>query len=234
MDITDLNQNEILQGSFSLIFVILSLIIGLLFLLKYPKNKQIEFITIGLTWIFFSSGWWGSAFSFLAILFFHQPLNLVQYLLISNMFIPFVLIVWIYSFCHLLYPELKKRGLIFSLIVAIPFDIVLIIMILINPSYVGRFVGTFSVASSLFLRVFEILLFTVMLITGVIFSTKSMKIEDPIIKRRGLLLLVAFLLLAIALVIDSLFINNPILIVVNRLVLISSAIIYYLAFFRYK
>lgn len=231
MDINDLGQIEILEGTFSLIFVIISLIIGILFLLKYFNNKQIEFVTIGLTWVFLSSGWWGSAFSFLSILLFNKPLDLFQYLFISNVFLPLVLIVWIYSFCHTIYPNLEKPGLIITLLIVIPFEIILIVLIFTNPQSVGRFEGTFNVVSSTFLLVFEISLIITTLITGLIFSIKSMKVDDPTVKWRGRLLLIAFILLTIAGLADSFIIGNPLLLVLMRLVLISSSFIYYLAFF---
>ena len=231
MDFNDLSQTEILQGSFSLIFVILSLVIGILFIVRYISNKQIEFVTIGLTWVFLSSGWWGSAFSFLAILLFKTPLTLFQYLFISNVFLPLVLIVWIYSFCHTIYPSLEKMGLIITLLVVIPFEILLIILLFTNPQSIGRFEGIFDVVSSPFLQTFEIVLIITMLITGLMFSIKSMKVDDSSIKWRGRLLFIAFVLLAIAGLSDSLIIGGPFFLVIMRFVLISSAIVYYLAFF---
>ncbi|MFX1445527.1 MAG: hypothetical protein ACFFHV_19085 [Promethearchaeota archaeon] len=231
MDFNDLSQTEILEGTFSLIFVILSLIIGTLFIVRYISNRQIEFVTIGLTWVFLSSGWWGSAFSFLTILLFNTPLTLFQYLFISNVFLPLVLIVWIYSFCHTIYPHLEKLGLIITLLIVIPFEIVLIILLFTNPQSIGRFEGIFNVVSSPFLQVFEILLILTTLITGLIFSIKSMKVDDSSIKWRGRLLLIAFVLLTIAGLLDSLIIGGPLFLVLTRFVLISSAIIYYLAFF---
>ncbi|MFX1511800.1 MAG: hypothetical protein ACFFCQ_04375 [Promethearchaeota archaeon] len=79
MGIEDLSTFEILHGTFSLIFVVISVIIGIRILAKYNQNKQSVFITVGLFQIFLSSAWWGPAFSILSYLILTKNVKKIIY-----------------------------------------------------------------------------------------------------------------------------------------------------------
>ena len=132
MKIQDLNQLELLHGTFTLIFIVISILIGIRILLKYFTYEQKEFITVGLAWIFLSSGWWGSGFSFLSILLVQQTLDQFSYLFLGNVFIPVAIICWIYSFTSLAYEHLKKKLLVIYILICIIFEIYLIISLIIE------------------------------------------------------------------------------------------------------
>ena len=59
---------DILNGLFGLLFVIISVILGLIIAFKYFKNNDKNFILIGFTWVFITSGWYGTSLSFLSAL----------------------------------------------------------------------------------------------------------------------------------------------------------------------
>ena len=63
-----LNPLDILNGVFSLIFVVISLFIGLVILTRYFKYKERIYFLVGATWIFISEPWWPSCVSFLVAL----------------------------------------------------------------------------------------------------------------------------------------------------------------------
>ncbi len=231
MGIEDLSELEILHGSFSLTFVIISLIIGILFIVKYKSTKRVEHITLGLTWIFISSGWFGSSFSFLSIILFDYAFDTFLYLFLANVFLPLTLITWLYSFCHILYPEWEKRILIIVVPITVLIEIFLIAFLFIDPSVIGRIEGKFYSQTNPAFLVFELTSLLVFLITGLILSIKSIKFSDPIIQLRGKLLLIAFISLTIAALIDSFILVSPIILVFARLLLISCALEYYLGFF---
>ena len=56
---------DILHGSFSLLYVIISFSLGLIILFKYFKFKNRLYVLVGLTWIFLSFPWLPDSISFL-------------------------------------------------------------------------------------------------------------------------------------------------------------------------
>ncbi|MHA1320009.1 MAG: hypothetical protein ACTSQ1_09370 [Promethearchaeota archaeon] len=79
MDIVD-----ILQGSLSLIFVLISFIIGVSIISKYGKIKNRLYILVGLTWLTLSTLWLPEATSFLMSLIIQQTLAVEWYFILGN------------------------------------------------------------------------------------------------------------------------------------------------------
>ena len=91
--------------------------------------------------------------------------------------------------------------------------------------------GLFNSRYNYLALIFDIFTLISLLITGVIFSVKSMKVNDPEIKWKGRFLLIAFISFFIGALFDVAVPNVGITIVIGRLFLITSAIEYYLGFF---
>ncbi len=231
MGIESLDQLEIVHGTFTLIFVIVSLIVGIRILIKYRISKKIEHITLGLAWIFLSSAWWGSSFSFFSILIINVPLNSFSFLFIGNVFIPIAIITWLYSITHIFKPELEKKVLLVALIAFGTYEFFLIFFLFTNPSIVGTIESKFYSKPNLFSALFQLCALSITIITGTIFSIKSMKSEDPKIQWRGRFLLLAFLTLTIGSFLDILTATNAFMLVFIRLLLMASAVEYYFSFF---
>ena len=234
LKITELSELELLHGSITLIFILISFAIGFIFLFKYYSTNRIEYITLGLSWIFLSSAWWGSSFSFLSILFINKPLDDFTYILLGNVFLPVAVVCWIYSISHLLYTNKEKVIVFVFLIICVPYDISIIILLLINPSLVGKKIAIFNYTPSPYAMAFQIFAGLVALITGIIFSIKSLKMENKKIKIHAKLLLIAFLSFNIAALLDSILPLSEIPLVIIRVILISSAIEYYFGWFLPK
>ncbi|TFG23407.1 MAG: hypothetical protein EU532_13530 [Promethearchaeota archaeon] len=230
MKIQDLNQLELIHGTFTLIFIIISILLGVRILIKYFSAKQKELITVGLAWIFLSSGWWGSGFSFLSILLFQQTLDQFTYLLIGNVFIPIAIICWIYSFTSLAYPKLKKKLLIIYILISIAFEIYLIISLFIDPNSIGIIIGTFYSQPSLIPMLFILFAVLTTIITGILFSRNSIRSENPEVHKKGLILLIAFISFTVGAFMDAVITLTPVTLIIVRLILISSAIEYYFGF----
>ena len=79
---------DVLHGTFSLVYVIISFTIGLIILLKYFKFRNRLYILVGLTWGFLSLIWLPDSVSFLRSLFFPQSGQLSEemYFIIGNAF----------------------------------------------------------------------------------------------------------------------------------------------------
>lgn len=227
----DLTLLELLQGIFSIIWVMIAIIVGLRIIYKAFSLKRNELILVGLCWVLVSSAWWGSCISFLLYIMFGFTLNAFTYFLIDFIFIPVALICWIYSFCHILYPKLKKKLLGVYIPICIIWEIVFIYFLCTNIEIIGTVVGKFNTRHNLFSIAFIVFAILTVLVTGSIFSIKSIQSDDPVIKWKGRFLLIAFISFALGAFIDAALPVTAITIVLARLILISSAIGYYLGFF---
>ena len=120
MGLIGLTEIEILQGSLSLLFVIINMIVGIKIISKYFKYKRKELITLGLTLIFIGSAYNASSFSFVNYVLFDVPFDFRLYLFLNIAFTPFGLICWLYSFFQIFSSlSMKKTILILSSVIVI-------------------------------------------------------------------------------------------------------------------
>ena len=230
MGIEDLTQVELLYGSFSFIFVVISLIMGLKILIKYFEVKRVEFITIGLAWILMTSGWWRITINFPLVILFDTEVPHIIGIIIDSIFIPIAIICWIYSFCTLVYPNLKKRIMAIYLVICIIYEIGLVILIITDPDQVVTIISTFNSKYNLYPYLFSIFGILTFIITGILFTRKSLQSEDPRIRWKGKFLLAAFILFTIGAIFDAGVRMDVITLIIVRSILITSSILYYMGF----
>ena len=97
---------DIVNGTFGLLFVVISIVLGVIIVLKYFKTKDINFLLVGLTWIFIISGWCGTSASFLVALFTGgDGLSLEMILLLNFIPLPIGLLLWSIAFTNFLYKD---------------------------------------------------------------------------------------------------------------------------------
>ncbi|TXT55025.1 MAG: conserved membrane protein of unknown function [Promethearchaeota archaeon] len=234
MGLEDLETLEIIHGTFTLTFVLISILIGIRILLKYFKLKRKEIITVGLSWLFLSSAWWGSSFSFLSILLLDIPFNEFIYFSLGNLFIPIAVISWIYSINKMLYNGEKNWLVMVFLAISLIYEIILIIFLFqepLYPTYIGTIVESFYYKPGLITMAYQLFAILVTIFTGVLFSLKSIKSEEDLVKWKGRFLLLAFLAFSVGAIFDALIELNEVTIIIIRLILILSSIGYYLGFF---
>ena len=230
MGLEDLTQLEILQSIFAIIFVSISLVLGFRILLKYFSLKNKELITIGLTWIFMSSAWWGSSISFILIVLFGFGLNQFTYLFIGTIFLPISLICWIFSFCHIAYPHFKKKIVSTYIVICVIYEIFLIYFLLIDPEIVGTMEGSVNARHNLYAVLFDILFLVTSLTIALILARILIKSEESPIRLKGWLLAIGITSLTFGAILDAALTMNAITLVIVRILLISSAIEYYMSF----
>ncbi len=230
MGIEALTDIEILQGSFTLVFVIISILLGLIILSKYFSLKKQEFIYVGLAWVFLSSGWWGSSFSFLSILLIGVAFSSSLFILIANVFIPIAIICWMNAIGILMFKEQKKKINIITLLICIPYDVVIIILLFIDPLLLGEIKQSFYYQPALLPLIFQICALLVTISTGILFSVRSMKTSDLLVKWKAKFLLIGFISFTIGAFIDATIAMGALLLVLVRLILIFSALMYFLGF----
>ncbi len=237
--ITNLTYIQLMSGLGSLIFAILSIIIGVKILLHYftvkkkEGLKRKEFISVGLTWIFLSSAWWGGGFCFLSILLFQYAFETPFYLFLAISFIPFALIFWLYSFYHL---YLKSRfklqsnvPLYFVIICCLIYWSIIITLLFYDYRLVGSYLF-FQTRPALLPLLFNIIAIIISLITGVLLALQNIKSDKKKIVWKGRFLLISFIMFTIGALLEVIMPLTPIGLILVRLLLILSAFGYYLGF----
>jgi hypothetical protein len=215
---------DIVNGIFGLLFVVISIILGIKIVLKYFKAKDANFLLVGLTWIFLISGWYGTSASFLVALFTGgDGLSFEMIMLLNFIPLPLSMIFWMIAFTNFLYKEKQALILILSILYISIFYIVFLYYIINDPVVIGHKISPVdTTANSPLLVVFLIIFIVLFFITGIKFALET--------KLKGKLLLIAFPSFCIGGFLDASMPTTEITLIIFRLILISSAIEFYLAF----
>ena len=218
---------EILTGTFNLIFVIISLIVGLKILSKYFEFEKKYYIYVGITWIGISTPWMHGALAFI-LLFFNIILAEEIRFIIGYVFIPIITVLWLITFTDFMYRDKKKIILgVYTFISLICEVLFFYFLFTDRVNMIGYFERTFSAVYRPFVR-FTLLFFLISaLITFLLFANQSRKSYDPELSLKGKFLIVAFLTYTACAVLDSFFLFSPLIVVIVRLLLMSSAIEFY-------
>lgn len=234
MSLVGLSNIQILRGTMSFLFVVISILIGIRMMLEYFSHKKKEYLTIGITWIFLSSAWWGGAFSFISYVLFDVRFEAELYLFIGNFFIPVALITWIYSFVILAYPKYKKKLFYPYAIISIAFMVFIVIALFIDYRLIGELENSFNSTHSNYSLAFVIFTLFSVLITGIAFARQALSSLNPVIAWKGRFLLFAFLIFISGALLDAIVPPIPILLVLIKVFLIISGVLYNFGFFLPK
>lgn len=218
---------DIISGIFSFIFVAISLFVGLLILSKYFKYKEKIYFLVGATWIFISEPWWPSSLSFLVSLSNGVGLTSSVYFLIGNIFVPLAIALWLLAFTEFLFTEKRKLILLIFTLVGIVFEIIFFSLLFLNPSLIGTLNPPVDVRYKAFIMIFLLVFVLIVVFSGLLFARLSLKSDDPEVKLKGRLLIVAYATFLVGALLDSSIPLNEISVVLTRLLLIVSALFWY-------
>ena len=230
----ELELVEILQVTFSSIFIIVSIIVGLLLISKYFKYKEKNFLLVGITWIGITTPWLSGTISFPMMVFFGTSLSIEVRFIIGIAIVPIILVIWLMVFTDLVYREKKKLIVIIYTVICICFEITFFILLFTDTSLIGTYTGPFKVDWTPFIELSTLSFIATALVTGILFANKSMKSLNLEVKIKGKIILLAFLSFVIGGILDSIIPISPVGVVFTRLILISSAIEFFLGFFLPK
>ena len=241
MDIVD-----ILQGSLSLIYVLISFIIGFTIISKYGKYKNRLYILVGLCWLMLSTLWLPEAVSFLMSLFIQQTLAVDWYFIIGNAFVPVALFCWIFAYTDMINHQKQKQALALIVVFIIAFEGVFFYQFFLDINLIGVInpLRPFSADLGYFLTILLFISFLILFVTGFRFARRSVRSENKEVRLKGKLLEFAFIAFTIAALLEktarSLLIgtvfdeSNPtimlllsVMLVVVRVLLIASSIAFY-------
>jgi len=216
----------VISAVFALIFVSISIIVGLLLILKYFKSKDKTLLYVGVTWIIIVEAWMPSAVNLIYMLITKISLSYEIRAIIGNVFIPFGLILWTLVFSELVFKNYRKLLLIIFSILCIVFEVILfyailtdISLIIVIPSH------DLNMNYKPIWMIFQIIFSVITLVTGLSFSWKSIKHDNPEIKLRGKILFVAFVSFLIGAILGIVDFPVP-----GNIVMITSSIEFYIGY----
>ncbi len=224
---------DILNGILGLFVVIVSLILGLIVLSKYFKNRNKNFILLGINLIFIASGWYGTSTSFVVALINNSDgLALEMILLLNFIPLPIGLLCWSGFYTNILLKEKQKLFLLIITLITIFFYVVFLFVVFTDVSQAAIKISPVDTTAggNRFLSIYIIIFIIILLFTGIHFSLRTMKYDDVEMKTKGKFLLFAFPTFAIGGLLDSTFPSYEVTLILFRLLLISSIIGFYIGY----
>jgi len=237
--LTDLTQIEFIEGLFALLTLTITVCIGIGVMYKFKKTDNSKLIPVGLFWALMGTPWLSASITFVMFIFLDYGLPSILYICIATSPYAITLLIWIHSYGIL--TELEKRRALFYFycIIAISFYILFFLLLFSGDpelvALVGVLEGKFNISFGILVRIYGLIAFLSIFITGMHFAIKTMRIDEKLIKWKGRLLAMAFIFYTTGLIADS-FVPTiyPFFTALFRALVIFSGILFYLAFFLPK
>ncbi|TFG04768.1 MAG: hypothetical protein EU539_10210 [Promethearchaeota archaeon] len=226
----DIESIEIFAASFSLVFVIISWVLAALFFIKYYRHKLRQLLLVGAAWIGIALPWTSDAISFIMIYTIGHPLNQYAKVIIELPFLPLAMILWLMAFTDLKYQNLKKIIMIIAILFCVMFEIIFLYALIADFSLIGEYRPPLAIEYSLLFQIFLMLILGIFIITGLMLGSESTKSPDEEVKLKGKFLILAFSSFLIASILEVFLPLHPVGIILIRVILIFSAIEYYIGF----
>jgi len=221
---------DIANGVLSLMFVITSIFLGIMMIIKYFEAKNKNVLLAGIAWMFISEVWWAVSISFLLVVFTGNALALDLFFFIGFVFLPVAIMIWMIIMTNLMWKSKQKIILILTGIILASLEIAFLYYLFTDISKLGEPVGTFDIKYELFMLVYLSVILLFVIITGLRFAIESFWSENPEIRLKGKFLLVAFLSFVIGAFISIALGDNVIILVIAKIIIISSAFEFYCGF----
>ncbi|TFF97250.1 MAG: hypothetical protein EU547_04820 [Promethearchaeota archaeon] len=233
--------NFLVLCSFSLVFIIITLIVGAKIIRKYFSTDSTVFLIIGLAWIGLSFPWLPEAFKFFFILFQVTPqedLLVLLYLGVNIMAAPIVLILWIYGTNKLLsiQDKYKKALLILTIVLTVLFESLILILLPINKDFIVSAYQPelYSINWSDLIVVFQIILVIIVFVSGLMFARESLSSGVDEVRLKGKFIFIAFISFVFGAVLEVFFtvktLPGLIFKIISRIILMTSSIEFFIGF----
>jgi hypothetical protein len=218
---------EYINGITSLILLIVSIVIGAKIMGKYFEFKNRDMFLIGFMWLGVSEIYLPTGLSFLLVLFTGVSLPVEIFFLIGNVLLPIVFLSWLIAFTDLVYKDKQKIIIYIFVIIGIVFEIFFFYFLFTNPIIIGEIHKSITAVYNPFLLSYLMLMLGILVITGFLFARESIRSEDPEIKLKGKIQMVAFISVLIGNTLNGIIVEEIIPMIICRLILISAIIEFY-------
>ncbi|MBD3253662.1 MAG: hypothetical protein GF383_01135 [Candidatus Lokiarchaeota archaeon] len=220
---------EWLQSISVLIFIIISLILGIKIILKYFKHERKELLFAGLTIILMLAPYYNDPISFFLIITTGKPVDvIIIYLGIG--IVALANITWGFVYTELLKKEKQRLILGFLTAQTIIFEFILIYAIFFNPSLILIPFGDRFYREAPLLIGFYIFWLILYLFMGFSIAIVAYKSDNREVHLKGIFLLLAMSSYVVGTLLDFAIEISAITIIVGRIIMITSYIEFYLGF----
>ena len=224
-----LTLTEFLNGIFSVIIVLIFILVGLLTVLKFRKVKNRIYIWWGIGLLGLGLPWLGGGLSFLMILLTGTALSIEQYLFLSLFFISITVMFWLWTMTELMYKNKQKVILGIYAIIGIIFEIYLLYHLINDPQIIGVFIDPpLDINYVGLTRFYAIFILITVGVSLLFFIRESFLIEELEIKLKAKFLLIGIISFIIGSFLDGYISVNIVAVFIVRILLISSAIEFYI------
>ena len=217
--VINLGLAEFFQGFLSLIFVIVSIFVGLKCISRYFKQKNLVFLLFGLIYILILEPWWPIAISFSKILTTGEGLSLQEFLFYGHALIPVSLIIGVFFFTELAYKKYQKKLLILTITLSIVFEILFLYFLITAPTSIAEFNNPIDISYKLNIWFFLLFGLILIFIGGLVLGRESMKIEEEDFKLKGKLIMAGFSLFTIGTILEISLPLNLITLIITWIIL---------------
>ena len=218
---------DIFSGVLSVAIVTTYFIVGLNIAARYFQYNQKEFLYFGISWAGISSPWWPSSISFLMYIATGEPLPLELYLLIGNLFIPFLLHMWIAGVSSIIFQKWKQSLLILNANIGVIFELFFFYFLVRDITLLGKLTSAVDIKFSIVLLFYIFYAIVLVAITVSLLGFYSLKSNDPELKLKGKLILLGIFSWIIGAVMDAVLPLDPITLFISRAILITGAFEFY-------
>jgi MFS family permease len=141
--------------------------------------------------------------------------------------LPITALLWMYVFTKLLYSNKQKILLFIVLIIDVIFVITFFTLLSIDPALIGRVTSPVDANYGFVVTIYQLALLIVFFITGVLIGRESLNSKSPDVTLKGKLLIIAFLSFLMGSVLEIFSGISLVVLIIARVILISSAIEFY-------
>ncbi len=226
-----LEQHNIISVIFSIILIIIYIVIGATISLKYFKIKQRTFLLMGLAWILLSMLWWSSVINVFLLIINPEGIGLSAeaYFIFSGILSPFCILFFVTAFTDLTLKKYQHYFQFLVILIGVIYYFVSFYFLITNPRILIIKDEPIKVINSPFITSFTLLSIIIVEVVGISFAIDSINSEKRIIRVKGVLILIAFILLPIGGIIDAT-LSFEFLEFIDRIILIISVTIFYFGF----
>ena len=225
----ELTLLEILNGSMSIVQVIINIIVGLMLISKYSKYKSRPLLFMGISMILLSEVWFTHGLALILILTTGSGLSPEMFFLCAFTLVPWATLAWMVVITDLMYKDKQKLILSIYALFGIVYSLVFFYLLFTNITLIGQLDSPIDPHTGPFMTGYLLIILINVFITGFLFFRESRKSQDPEIRLKGLLFFLSSTSFVIASILDTLPLNIVIIILV-RILLVLAAIEVYGAF----
>jgi len=227
-----LELTDVISGIFSVVLIIFYIIIGIIICSKYFKVKQKVFLYMGLAWFALSMIWWSSAINI--FLYIIDPNSNgfpgAGFFILSGTPIFLAVILFAVPITDLTFKKYRRYLLPTIIIVEVTLMIVGYILLFINPGLINtkpeNSVTGVNGTYTLFYIIIALILIEFL---GIAFALDSFRSDDRLLKIKGILIFIAYILFLIGAFLDARK-TNLFLDFIDRIILIASVLMFYFGF----